>query len=239
MLTRTSWIASIFAGVLALGCVDPAGDYEDFKERQKKTTPVQGSGCGDPTATCDPPVAAELSGQWLFALSAQLSPTKPILFFADIVATDAAGGIEWTWTITPLSTADRSPLAALPALPPSTVPADGAWVVDLPELNVPGAANPITGSDITADTALTGNVCGSRDFLCGDVTGNVSKPITLDLAGSTWALTRLTTPDTLPSTVYYSCACGVAELACAADTDCPPDNTCDTTAGTCVPPAAP
>lgn len=209
--TRSALVPSLFLAAFCAGCVDAPGEYDAFQERDKATTDPVGSGCGDPNAACDPPVAAVLRGQWLFGLAATLGPKTPILFFADVEATDASGTIEWTWTLRPLDSATRLPLDALPTLTPSTVPADGKWVVDLDPIAVPGAANPITGSDIEADAALTGDVCSGRDFFCGEVTGQVTKPVTLNLQGSKWTMARLPAPDTLPETIYVSCLCAVAD----------------------------
>ncbi len=217
--TRLTVVASLLAGSLCAGCVDPKGEYGDFQERDRKTTIPAGSGClGDSDAgtdaapSCDPVNAAQLTGQWLFGIAATLGPTKPILFFTDIVATDTGSGVEWTWTITPLDATTRMPLTALAPLKPSTVPTDGKWSVDLDPISIPGAANTIsTGLAIDADAALTGDVCGGRDFLCGDVTGSVTKPVTLNLDGSTWSLARLPAPNTLPETIYVNCQCNVAD----------------------------
>lgn len=203
-------------GLLSLACVDAGGEYDSFNERAKKTSGPGGTGCGDPTAACQPATPADLEGQWLFALSATINPVQPILFFADIVSQQSGSDLTWAWTITPLSAADKTPLSALPPLEATTVPADGAWSADLPPLAVPGAANPITGSDIEADTTLTGNVCGSRNFLCGDVGGMVTKPIQLGLEGSTWTLARLEEPNKVPDVIFINCQCGCAEGACPA-----------------------
>jgi hypothetical protein len=140
---------------------------------------------------------------WLFAVSATLSPTKPILFIADVQST----GSSWQWTLTPLDAKTRTPLpGSTIALPDSGIPGGGGWSYDPPLLFIPGAANPITGSDIEADVQLAGTACGSDDFLCGDLTGSITKPVSLDLAGSTWTLTRLS-GDVLPDPIYVSCAC--------------------------------
>jgi hypothetical protein len=215
--SRWMFIASVFAGLSCFGCVDPEGQYDEFLERAKKTTTPQGSGCLDPDATCEP-ATNELAGQWLFVLSAVLAPSDPMLFFADITATDVAGGVEWTWTLRPLDAATGAPLAALPELPPSTIPADGQWTAALPTLAVPGAANPISGSDVEADTVLTGEVCGGRDFQCGDVTGAVTKlggsPVNINLEDSTWTMARLPAPDTKPDAIFINCSCTCVAGAC-------------------------
>jgi hypothetical protein len=208
--TRFTLVVTLL-GSLCVGCVDPEGDYDEFQERDKKTTGIKGEGCGaGDGGACAPTSANALQGQWLFALAATLGPDKPILFFADVEATDVADGVEWTWTITPLDAKARTPLTALPTLAPSVVPTSGAWTVDLAPIAVPGAANPITGSDIEADANLVGDVCGGRDFFCGDVTGNVTKPIALKLDGSKWTMAKLPAPDTVPEQIFVSCECELA-----------------------------
>jgi hypothetical protein len=208
-------MVSLLAGLTTIGCVDVEGDYDDYKERDKKTTDPVGAGC-DPdagAAPCDPVTAGTLDGQWLFALSASLSPQSPLLFFANITSTDNAGQIDWEWTVTPLDARTRTPLTGADVtFPNSTIPADGNWTVQLGTISVPGEANPITvGNVIEAqNVALTGSVCGGRDFLCGTVTGDVTKPLPLPLEGSTWTLQRLTAPDTLPGQIIVDCKCTLA-----------------------------
>jgi hypothetical protein len=205
-------IASALAGLLSIGCVDPEGEYDDFKERDEKTTKVVGTGCGDPGAACDAVTPGDLTGQWLFAFSA-IVPTKPVLFFADITANDAGGELQWEWSIVPLDAKTRTPVPGSPAVKvgPTTIPADGKWSADLDPMDVPGEANFISGSPINADVVLSGDICGNRNFLCGDMTGNLTKPFPADLDGSTWTLQKLETPDTVPTDIYVDCECTKAE----------------------------
>lgn len=141
------------------------------------------------------------------ALSATLAPTQPILFIADVHSTGSA----WQWTLTPLDAKTRTPLPnSSIVLPDSAIPAGGSWVFDLPPLEVPGTANPITGSDIEADVTLTSTSCGSDAFVCGDVSGDITKPIVLDLQGSSWTLERLVAGG-LPEPIRIDCACVEAE----------------------------
>jgi hypothetical protein len=216
-LPRLGTLAWIFAGLLSLGCVDPAGDYGDFQGRAKQVKDPIGAGCGavgegDAAPACDPVAVGDLDGQWLFALSVTLAPKSPILFFADIVTRESGGGIEWQWTLTALDAKTRAPIAPPDwtplALPPSGVPADGKWSTDLEPIDVPGTANPISFSEINADVVLSGDVCGGRNFLCGALHGVGKTPtLTLDLEGSTWTLEKLTAPDTLPEKIFVNCSC--------------------------------
>ena len=84
----------------------------------------------------------------------------------------------------------------------------GNFVLDMGEVMITGAANPITGSDISATLVLDGHVV-HVDALCGTVSGMLTSPLEFDLAGSTFAAIRLaddgTNPDTLPTTFPYRC----------------------------------
>ena len=60
----------------------------------------------------------------------------------------------------------------------------------------------------SAQVNLTGHVCGGdlADFVCGAVTGSVSKPIPIaDLTGSTFTMQRITDPMKYP-TPLLDCA---------------------------------
>jgi len=210
--TRWCFAASVVGGLMAVGCVDPDGDYQDFIDRQAKTTLPTGSGCGDPNAACDPVKGGQLDGQWLFALSAKISPTKPVLFFTEVKSSESSGQVTWEMTLTPLDAKTREPLPdSLPTVQGTPIPADGNWSADLGEITVPGAANPITyGSDIVATSSISGQICGGRDFLCGDLKGQASKPLTIPLDGSTWTLAKLPAPNTLPEKIYINCSCAEA-----------------------------
>jgi hypothetical protein len=91
-------------------------------------------------------------------------------------------------------------------LGPFPVQANGAFRADMPGLAVPGAANPVTGGDILANVVLEGSLCGDARSFCGTVTGNVSSPLPLDLAGSTFTLTRVDPPADPPTRPPIDCA---------------------------------
>jgi hypothetical protein len=78
-------------------------------------------------------------------------------------------------------------------------------------LDVTGAANPITGGDISAAVVLTGNLCGDKRSFCGTVSGNVTKPLPLDLKGSTFTFTRVDSAASLPARPAIDCAGHLAD----------------------------
>ena len=55
---------------------------------------------------------------------------------------------------------------------------------------IPGAANVITGNELTVDVVLVGRI-QTQDLFCGDAMGMILKPIVLDIAGSTVGAVRV------------------------------------------------
>ena len=80
---------------------------------------------------------------------------------------------------------DRVDVAAVPYRE------DGSFAADLGEVTVPGRANPISGTDIVATVVIEVSALPKKDDLpvrfCGSVSGMVSVPLPLDLAGSSIA----------------------------------------------------
>ena len=70
-------------------------------------------------------------------------------------------------------------------------------------ITIPGEANPINGTPVTLDALLHGSEVG--DPYCGPVTGAVLEPVQADLAGSTFATTRISDPGSLPTDFPTAC----------------------------------
>lgn len=187
----------------SLGCADPEGDYEAFNERAAKV-----GGLSQPAGDCETPLPApgEPDGDFLMALSAKINPAKPIMFFTRLTTAAMGDGLDVTMNIQPLSAADRkTPVGNAVDVGPFHVGADAKLVADLPPLEVTGEANPLTGSDIQADVALTGNLCSPGEFICGEVTGEAIASITVKLDGSTFTLQKITDPAAYPD-ILINCA---------------------------------
>jgi hypothetical protein len=150
-----------------------------------------------------------ISGEYLFALSAVIDPQHPLQFLAHVDAeAESDGGATIDVVLQPLAldvqstNAPRTPAGdPIPFVLP--VDADLGFEIELPELHIPGAANPITGSEIVATVRLQGTIIES-DIWCGDAFGAVTQPLMLDLAGSTFSFTRLE-GDVLPDPVIAFC----------------------------------
>ncbi len=194
---------------LVAGCPSPEPEeklekwIKDTKEERDEAQAMK---------MCLPGEPADITGTHLFALGASISPNTPLQFIATVQAATTADGGSVSIDFQPLAldvgstTTPRTPVGELLSLPAATVDADGCFSVDLGEVSVTGMANPITGSDIRATLAVEGSI-QSPDFWCGIVTGNVTMPLMLDLAGSTFAATRVasTDPASLPTDVVFAC----------------------------------
>jgi hypothetical protein len=197
------------------GCPSPEpeekldGFLKDTKEERDEAQSMK---------TCAGGVVADITGTHLFAISAVISPATPLQFIATVQATTTADGGTMTIDFQPLAldvgstTMPRTPVGDPLTLPTATIEGDGCFGVNLGEVMVTGAANPITGADIVAALAIEGAI-QSEDLWCGNVSGMVSMPLMLDLAGSTFAATRIagTDPASLPADVVFACPEGAGE----------------------------
>ncbi len=200
---RACWAA---AGALALiGCVDTEGEFNAFQQRYETIhPPSMSSGAGGGCSMVPEPGKAD--GQFIFAFSASLDPASPVLFDTKLTTSMGASGLEMKLKFQPLAAADRKTPVGMPLeLGPFQVKADGSFDADFPPLDVTGAANPISGSDITAKVELIGVLCLPADFICGDLKGNVTKPADLPLKGSTFAMERLAMPGVFPAQPKINC----------------------------------
>jgi len=180
-------LGSLMAGGLSLlgGCVDPEDRYAVFLERTAEMR-NRDSGPVEPTDRFD------WSGRYLLALSTVLGPDQPLLFAvgAEVSSDLSTADLE----LQPLTTDDddepRTAVGQSFQLNDIAYEMDGTFSVDLGEVAVPGRANPITGSDIVARVQLVARtLAGGEDrdgIFCGEVSGMVVRPLTYDLAGSTF-----------------------------------------------------
>jgi hypothetical protein len=196
-------VASLVASLLCGACVDPGGDFAAFESRTRPPTPKD---AGGDAAECNV-APSSVAGEYLLALSVTLAPTKPIVVLTDLSTPPLDGGTGVLFAAQPLSAADRkTKVGPKLALGPFPVRENGTFRADMPGLSVPGAANPVTGGDISANVVLDGSLCGDGRSFCGTVTGNVVSPLPLDLAGSTFTLTRVDPPAEPPVRPPIDCA---------------------------------
>lgn len=218
MVSSRSALLLVTSGLLAcssalLGCADPEGDFDAFTERygQIGTTTTTTTNTGG----CTVPEAGAIDGDYFMTLSAKLNPQKPFAFLVKVTTEAMGDGIGLSMNVQALQADDRATLVGDAIdVGPYEVAADGRVDIGFPELFVPdqmhqyvaipGAANPITGSDIQASATLSGTVCDPGEFICGDVVGEAKTSFTLKLDGSTFTLQKIT-GDTYPVAVL-NCA---------------------------------
>lgn len=183
--------ASILALVGLGGCPDPQKSFDDFVKRAPTR---DGGGGGGGTLE-------DISGTFLLAVSTVLAPDAPIQFITDSKLTpNGDGTAKLDMTLTPLTVMGRTKVGTPIVVKGAAIDENGAFTIDLMTQTVPGAANPVSGSDIEAKLVLKGAI-RSKDRFCGDIEGELVKPYVSPLAGSTWSGIRVpegTIGDKLP-----------------------------------------
>jgi len=149
-----------------------------------------------------PPIA----GNWLLAISSPLDPSLPFQFL--VLAEDIGGGL-FNLTMTSLSldvgstTTPRQPVGEPKIFFGVPLSPDTGFEIFTGPLVIPAAANPISGSDVTVDILLSGLPTGQP--YCGAVSGSVTAPAAVDLAGSTFGTEKVDDVATLPTTFAVAC----------------------------------
>lgn len=200
---------SLLAAALLLcaGCPDPEAKFQEFVDHTKDDRDFV------PVMPDVMPATADVSGQFLLAVSPKFAPGTPLqMISTNTLSTDGSGKTFLVSSLQPLSLDSlKVTTPRLPVGDPLTFGmvevTDGAFVLDTGVVTFPGAANPLTGSDIESSLILSGTII-SADFYCGTITGMVTQPIQQDLAGSTFAAVRVesTDPAALPKDVVKNCA---------------------------------
>jgi len=157
-----------------------------------------------------PPPDFDLTGKSLLAISTIVSKDLPLQFLSTVTQRqENDGSIFIDIELQPLSLdigkvlVPRMPVG--PSLVFKDIPVvDGKYTVDAGETMVVGAANPITGSDITATLVLAAEV-KEEGFVCGTVTGMVTSPLMTTVDGSTFASVPLVDESMLPDAVAVDC----------------------------------
>jgi hypothetical protein len=201
--------AGLLACLVALGgCSDPEGRLDAFEGAfppdaafvEPPPEPDAGTGnTGDAGTVVELP---DVTGtHFLTLVPAGLGVN--IYYLAETELAQEAGTGTLSLALTALSVEGLAPTGAAISLGSIAVNASGEFSADFGEITIPGAANPVSGTDIIATITLNGTVLG-EDVLCGVAEGAVTVPIALDLAGTTWAGQRVppgTTGTALPAPV--------------------------------------
>ena len=193
------------AAVLVGGCPDPEARLDEFLESSKaeRDLPPPKDDLGS--------TLADVSGTFLFALDPVINPGLPLQFFCTTTLTpDGAGGGILTMNMQPLSldkgstTMPRQPVGEALLIENIMVSPEGAFSLDLGEVMVIGAANPITGSDIVATLTVEGFI-QDENFFCGKANGMLIAPFEISLDNSTFGASRVDSIDALPEMFPLKC----------------------------------
>ncbi|KIG18081.1 hypothetical protein DB30_01968 [Enhygromyxa salina] len=206
--------------LLASGCPDPEARFNEFidgsKDHRMDAGEGEGEGDGDGDGDTGIEGVPDMSGAYLFALETSLGPELPLQFVTtiDMTVNEDGSGAVADLSFQPLSLDQGEVLTPREfvgdplVFPGVEFDMDGNYELDMGIVMVDGAANPITGSDITASLVVLGRIVHA-DALCGELTGMLMSPLESDLAGSTFAALRLaddgSDPSTLPLMFPYRC----------------------------------
>ncbi|NVB36673.1 hypothetical protein G6O69_02440 [Pseudenhygromyxa sp. WMMC2535] len=217
--------ASRALGILALallttGCPDPEARFNEFLDATEddriKDEGGTEDGGEDDSGDSGEEGLTDMSGTYLFALVTTLDPETPLQFVTtiDMVVADDGQSATADFSFQPLSldvgakTEPREFVGDPLVYTDVSFDADGNYELDMGNVQVSGEANPITGSDIEATLQVIGEIVHARAF-CGELTGEVTSPLTYDLAGSTFAAIMLdddgSDPASLPTEFPYRC----------------------------------
>jgi hypothetical protein len=196
-------------------CVD--SEASDGDTTSTATADASSSGQGGTTTTSGTTLPAESSSAgpiydvmpgegttYLLAFATTLDPALPLQFLAEIEVADGALSI----SMQPLSldegstTTPRQPVGDV--LVPTIDFMTPAFSAELDDAVIPGAANPISGSEISGSITLIGSLAGAGTP-CGVGEGMLTAPEMTSLVGSTWAATPVTGIDDLPDDFPTAC----------------------------------
>jgi hypothetical protein len=205
---RSWWL---FATLGLAACADPATRFEEFGTRYNELNPpIPDYLCeGNP---CAQPAPGAIDGSYLWTVSTEVGPTTPVLFHAVLTTVAAGDGLELSFTAAPLDSGDRTTEAG-PAVDygPIAISAAGCFETSL-HVEAPGAANPITGTDLAADLDLAGQLCADVDpLICGTITGAVTVPVALDLTSSNFTFDQANGPGDYTEPPILNCAGELAD----------------------------
>ena len=182
---RTMAIAAlVFASLVTLGgCVDPDGGFDDFLGRIPDAAVVPD---GEILASIP-----DISGRFLVGMSPSIAPDAHLLFIAENTLTINQDGAVLDTSLTALDFTTKMPVGDTQRLAGIEVSMAGQFTATFTDVTVPGVANPITGSTLFLSTTSFLATIRTADLYCGDITGMVTSPAPIDLAGSTFAAIRV------------------------------------------------
>ncbi|MCY1068967.1 hypothetical protein OV090_29785 [Nannocystis sp. RBIL2] len=191
---------------LMAGCPDSEAKFNEFLDNTKDDRDFM-----PPPPPDVMPAQADISGDFLLAVSTVIARDLPLQFIAtNTLTTDEMGNTFLAACLQPLSlTAGKVNVPREPIGDPlcyEDIPiVDGKFDIDAGVVKVTGMANPVTGGDIEATLRMIATII-DEDFFCGEIEGDLMSPLMSTLKGSTFAAVRLEDPAMLPLDVTKSCS---------------------------------
>jgi len=165
-----------------------------------------GGGAENAPKVCDASHDA-LDGPYFVALTPSVSAKKPIALEVQLTTTIGAGVLA-EMTVQPLDANDRMTKVGEPfTVAPFVVESDGTFVANWGVVTLPAEANPMAPEALVLDVTQDGSLCPS---VCGMVTGEITSPVKLDLAGSTFAMQKGATAESHGEPPTLNCEGDVA-----------------------------
>ncbi|WP_143141400.1 hypothetical protein [Nannocystis exedens] len=190
---------------LMAGCPDSEAKFNEFLDNTKDDRDFM-----PPPPPDVMPAQADISGDFLLAVSTNIAPDLPLQFIAtNTVTTDEMGNTLLTACLQPLSlmqgkvNVPREPIGD-PLCYEDIPIVDGTLEIDAGVVMVTGMANPVTGGEIVATLKMIGTIV-DEEFYCGEIEGDLMSPLMSTLKGSTFAAVRLADPAVLPLDVTKNC----------------------------------
>ncbi len=211
--------AALFVlSLVGASCVDTSSAYEGFNERlsdkKKREEAKLREMIEIPSGGCAALQAEQLSGRFLFGLTASPAPDVPLLALLTVEAEPTGTGLLANLKFEPLSVED--PTQTVGSLSIGELRIEGTelsareFVIDLP-----GVANTVLpGADAAAELNLSGILCVAAearvDELCGTVTGNLIEPLQVSMEGSEFGAVRIVEGEPWPKVLSGCKKDGVA-----------------------------
>jgi hypothetical protein len=180
-----------------VACVDPKSDYDNYLARTEAGSSPTGD--GGPISEGASPDAG-FTQEYVMACTSQLangSAARATYFMVTVAYTPGAPGEDGTLDFTDQALALGPPMPGYPSGSPPTrvspgignvvtvngspVTPDGHCDVVFGPTSVPGAANPITGTDIQFTDSTLHFQVGPGSQLCAELSGDVTEPLILPL----------------------------------------------------------
>ncbi len=179
------------SSLLGSGCVDPNGEFKKFDRRVFDAgAPQTASGC----LTMEIP---EVSGEFFLNLSTPLSQDSFLEFIFTQSINKNVDPALLSMSLQPLCVQEAQctvgqPFGDMVTLDNTTVDENCDFELDIIDVEIPGGANAISGSDLIGNLFLKGNL-QTTDFYCGVVDGTATVGgAEIPINGSTFGSVRNT-----------------------------------------------